>query len=211
VDRAFAVMALSPRHIFQVLTKRPERMAAYVGTKDRREHVASASFEFTDGEDADPIAYGPWPLPNVWLGTSVEDQRAAAERVPHLLRTPAAIRFLSCEPLLGPVDLTNIPYGTQVLHGGERRPVGGTCLEDLLIFGSEADYERDRVHWVIAGGESGPNHRPLDHAWVRSLRDQCADAGVAFWAKQDSGPRSEIELPEDLRVRQMPEASGVCA
>jgi protein gp37 len=101
----------------------------------------------------------PWPLPNVWLGVSVEAQAAADERIPELLRTPAAVRFLSCEPLLGKVDL-------RLFDGGPLTP-------------------RHRLlHWCIAGCESGPGARPCSVEWLRSLRDQCAAAGVSFWLKQ---------------------------
>lgn len=122
----WAVMEACPRHTFQVLTKRPERMARW--TKDN-------------------------PAPaNVWLGTSVENEQVL-HRVDSLRRCRAAVRFLSCEPLLG--SLTNL---------------------DL-----------DQIHWVIVGGESGPNHRPIDPEWVRSVRDQCMVSGVAFFFKQWGG------------------------
>jgi protein gp37 len=108
-----------------------------------------------------------WPT-NVWIGTSVENQAAADARVPHLLRIPAAVRFLSCEPLLGPVDLSG--YHDSCDH------FGGDC-----IYGREGETEID---WVIAGGESGPNARPCHPDWVRGLRDQCAGAGIPFFFKQ---------------------------
>lgn len=112
-----------------------------------------------------------WPL-NVWLGTSVEHQAAANERVPRLLKSGARVKFLSCEPLLGPVDLE--PW--LPIH----RAVDG--------FRNAGTYRRDRqVDWVICGGESGPKHRPMDLRWVRSLRDQCRATGVAFLFKQSSG------------------------
>lgn len=116
----------------------------------------------------------PWPLPNVWLGVSVEDQAAADERIPELLRTPAAVRFLSCEPLLGPVDL--------------ERWLWKPCADGFDFFTGEpalGDMEaRGDLNWVIAGCESGPGARPADAAWYRSLRDQCAEAGVPFFLKQ---------------------------
>ena len=206
VDRVFAVMALAPQHTFQVLTKRPERMAEYLSHEDRKLYVLDALCRMAVERQHTPpikqvVGYlmrgdlvwasltEKWPLPNVWLGTSVEDQRAADERIPHLLRTPATVRFLSCEPLIGPVDL----------------------MKEWDVPLHELADPNPGIHWVIAGGESGPGHRALDHAWMRSLRDQCADAGVPFWAKQDSGTRSEIELPEDLRIRHFPEAAGVGA
>lgn len=113
--------------------------------------------------------------PNVWLGTTAENQAEADRRTPHLLAIPARVRFLSCEPLLGPVDLRFVsgPNGTQVidaLRGASRYP----------HWVSEAS----RIHWVISGGESGPGARPSAPNWHRNLRDQCADAGAAYFFKQ---------------------------
>lgn len=171
IDRIFAVMALAPRHIFQVLTKRPERMRDYV-TALHTKRVLKAGMVAVDGmavieHYADPADFPLWkPLPNVWLGVSVEDQATADERIPHLLATPAARRFLSCEPLLGPVDLGRV-YATKDQHG--------TYLHEAPILA---------LDWVIAGGESGPNARPMHPDWARSLRDQCQAAGVPFFFKQ---------------------------
>lgn len=197
VDRVLAVMALASQHTFQVLTKRPERMAAYFAG-DRRYKFAAA-VAYTDPPEH-TYAYKrrpqlatecrdhlPWPLSNVWLGTSVEDQKAANERIPHLLRTPAAVRFLSCEPLLGPVDLWS-PIYRSPHHGG---------LQSAFGWG-------EGVHWVIAGGESGLGHRDMDPDWMRKIRDDCSAAGVAFFGKQASGPRNEMPLPKDLQVREFP-------
>lgn len=141
VELVFSTMAAAKRHTFQVLTKRPERMRALMS--------------------GDILSI---PLPNVWLGVSVEDQATADERIPLLLQTPAAVRFLSCEPLLGPIDLNRIPIprGTVECAGGQLPP----------------------VDWVIAGGESGPKARPSHPQWFTSLRDQCASAGVPFFFKQ---------------------------
>jgi protein gp37 len=117
-----------------------------------------------------------WPLLNVWLGVSVENQEAADERIPELLRTPAAVRFLSCEPLLGPVDL----HAVQI--PGEREGLRFSALQRHHDdrFG-QSDTTLD---WVIAGCESGPGARPCSVEWLRSLRDQTAAAGVAFFLKQ---------------------------
>lgn len=130
IRRVFNVMAQASQHTFQVLTKRPARMSRVL-------HEIQGQ-----------------PLPNVWLGTSVEDQHCAEKRVTLLLDTPAAVRFLSCEPLLGPINL--------------KRWIR-------------------RLDWVIVGGESGPHARPMDVAWVRAIRDQCNEAGVAFFHKQWGG------------------------
>jgi protein gp37 len=116
------------------------------------------------------------PLPNVWLGVSVEDQKTADERIPLLLQTPAAVRWISAEPLLGPVDLRTIQHDRMVeidaLTGdhGVYRPLAGRSDRHL--------------DWVVVGGESGSGARPMEEAWARSLRDQCVAAGVAFHFKQ---------------------------
>ena len=109
-----------------------------------------------------------WPLPNVWLGVSVEDQRAAEERISDLLETPAAIRFGSCEPLLGPVYLDEIP---QVLLSVTKRK------DSYLV-------DRGKLDWVIVGGESGPKARPMHPDWVRDVRDQCLSGNIPFFFKQ---------------------------
>lgn len=136
LDRTFDVMAEASQHHFQILTKRPTRMAREVTRIYSRLGV----------------------LPNVWLGTSVENQEWAEKRIPPLLDTPASIRFLSCEPLLGAIDLRSF-------------------LES----------SSPGLHWVIVGGESGFEHRPLDERWAISLRDQCSEASVAFFFKQHGG------------------------
>lgn len=110
---------------------------------------------------------------NVWIGTTVEDQVRADERIPALLSIPARVRFLSCEPLLGPVDLALRKYGTDD-DGKVRLRCGGECCAGWP----------SPIHWVIAGGESGPHARPMHPDWARSLRDQCAAAGVPFLFKQ---------------------------
>ena len=123
-----------------------------------------------------------WPLPNVWLGTSVEDQKAANARIPHLLRCPAHVRFLSCEPLLGPVRLDQIPTGDR-----------GVTVNALTGVPYDWDYEQympddadvgRTINWIIAGGESGTKARPMHPDWARLLRDQCRAAGVPFFFKQ---------------------------
>lgn len=166
IDRVFAVMALSPQYTFQVLTKRPVRMRSYCRTLGRhhesdRVSIAAkslgGSFRWTLG------ACG-WHLPNVWLGVSVENQAAAEERIPLLLQTPAAVRFLSCEPLLGPVKLCR---GCPGCSAGD---CGVLC--------------NDGISWVIVGGESGPCARPCDVAWIRSIVEQCRAAKVACFMKQ---------------------------
>ena len=192
IARVFAVMALSPMHTFQILTKRPGRMRSLLSQAWFAREVAEELTEFmargtkVRGVELTPEKVGPdagdnlwhptWPLPNVWLGTSVESQKWADVRIPQLLATPAAVRFLSCEPLLGPVNLSAyLP------------PVAVFCL------GRAAARHLARVNdrpeptwpdWVIVGGESGPHARPMHPDWARSLRKQCVAAGVAFHFKQ---------------------------
>jgi protein gp37 len=163
-------------------------LAAYVGDElgeGSLDASAAHSTRFQDliydawariGADGGTVLETPWPLPNVWLGVSVENQDAADERTPELLRTPAAVRFLSCEPLLGPVDLHAIQIP------GER---------EGLRFSSLQRHHDDRfgqsdttIDQVIAGCESGPGARPCDVTWLQSLRDQCAAADVAYFLKQ---------------------------
>ena len=198
IDRVFAVMALAPQHTFQVLTKRAERMRAYLTKPGRWAHVDEAMDHFS--LDVWNTLDGPerLPLPNVHLGVSVEDQARADERIPHLLATPAAVRWISAEPLLGPVDLRFLqpgdpPVEIDALAGthGVYRPHGG---------------ENASLDWVVVGGESGPGARPMHPDWARSLRDQCAAAGVPFFMKQMSGPRKSamLPIPEDLAVREYP-------
>lgn len=162
IDQVFAVMALTPQHTYQILTKRPERMAEYFARVDTYTvwlPTSDISAEVVELEH---------PLPNVWLGTSVENQATADERIPHLLRCPAAVRFLSCEPLLGAVD-------TMSLNGP------GHCLYQVL---QPVKGHRPAIDWVITGGESGPGARPMHPDWARSLRDQCKADGVPFFFKQ---------------------------
>ncbi len=168
IDKVFAVMALAPQHTFQVLTKRAARMRAYVhGLPNRDDLVAKAGVHIWGGRDPDAVFDHVMfsvrmPLPNVWLGVSTERQQEANERVPELLATPAAVRFVSAEPLLGPIEFRDINDGLDSL----RRRSGS------------------RLDWIIVGGESGQDARPMHPDWARSIRNQCAAAGTAFFFKQ---------------------------
>lgn len=190
IDKVFNVMARTPQHTYQILTKRPERMAEYLAS----EHLRVGNKPETDLRFLRWHMYGTnmryddfcWPISNIWLGTSVENQDAADERIPHLLRCPAAVRFLSCEPLLGAVELKG-----KVFHGGGLSTrwdyLNGLIERDWDANGPVYDLGEERggkIHWVIAGGESGPEARPMHPDWARQLRDQCAEAGVAFFFKQ---------------------------
>lgn len=203
IDRAFATMALAPQHIFQVLTKRAERMQAYMNDVGVRRRIYDIVCDMAvDGVakvvligDRDREEWAPpgqkvyldqWPLPNVWLGVSVEDQPRADERIPLLLATPAAKRFISAEPMLGPVDLTvdglscwPCPYcseGQQI----EWDTAANACRR------CEGSGKSDEIglDWVISGGEGSPAARPAHPDWVRSLQEQCAAADVPFFFKQ---------------------------
>jgi len=214
IDRVFAVMALAPWHTFQVLTKRAARMRKYffdhprVGGlqtyKVRQLHAVDELIPWrTDASRAarDLIA-GLEPLPHVWLGVTAEDQVRANERIPDLLATPAAKRFVSIEPMLGPVDLElaqcTCPW-----------PLDAKATRHLL--GCKADrrpHRRWSLDLVICGGESGPGARPMHPAWPRSIRDQCKAAVVPFFMKQMGGStkRSMPPIPCDLMVRESPHA-----
>lgn len=170
----WSVMARSRQHIFQVLTKRPRRMMEFL------KNCEGIGQTWREGHGA--------VCPNVWLGVSVEDQKTADERIPLLLQTPAAVRFVSAEPLLGPVNLRkSIPCpdcnGDGTLGKNSIRKYyscekcGGN--EDGAGSGIDA-----RIDWLICGGESGPGARPMHPDWARSLRDQCQEAGVPYFFKQ---------------------------
>ena len=224
INRAFAIMALCPQHTFQVLTKRPERMRDYIGTRSGDWQIVlpdafpPGTLPITQNDvhrhigQVAKFSYDPptpaWPLQNVWLGTSVEDQQRADERIPHLLATPAAIRFLSCEPLLGEIDLTSIPTSHREQVADTPHSVWRTvsALTGESGHGSTlgptwTGRKGAHIDLVIAGGESGPNRRRVNLDHMRSLRDQCAIAGVAFFGKQDDKVH---DLPLDLLIRQMP-------
>ena len=200
VGAVFGVMLAAKHHTFQVLTKRPKRAAEFFVWLDRMaietgDHWTRCCLNLAEVElpDNSPhkgtvVARGEavhtsWPIPNVWLGVSVEDQKAADERIPILLRLPAAVRFLSCEPLLGPVDLE--PFFGQPDKNGE---LSGPRLEPD---GTPA------IKWTIVGGESGPNFRPMDVSWAQAIQAQCEEAGVAFFYKQAAAykPGQNPHLP----------------
>lgn len=188
IAAVFGVMAAAGRHTFQVLTKRARRMRewfAWAGDDGlvwsrlveaiRKTHRPRPSVErlVTTSLDSRLLA---WPLPNVWLGVSAENQAAADERIPELLRTPAAVRWLSCEPLLGVIDLRR--WFPLVFHRGIHGNADGSAFKIPAEGGGRG------LDWIVAGCESGPGARPADVEWFRELRDQCATAGVAFFLKQ---------------------------
>lgn len=194
-DQLWNLITDTPSLDWLLLTKRPQNIAKMLPHRINNEGYA-------------------WPLRNVWLGTTVENQAEAARRIPHLLAAPAAVRFLSCEPLLGPLDLWSDGDG----------PLGGGHPAQAEIEGPNGPHfirhGTPRIHWVITGGESGPGARPMRPDWARGLRDQCQAAGVPFFFKQwgdwlpvaedDDGERifvapddggDEFRLPEERRFR----------
>lgn len=208
IDQVFAVMALASRHTFLVLTKRAARLRAYLrqescGPQDRVDRIIekwSDDWSFPiprlkrhriRNRVASWLELTKWPLSNCWLGVSVEDQATAEARIPDLLATPAALRWVSAEPLLDAVDVQ--PW----LHDSScDLPDVGICT---------CDHSEIGLDWVVAGGESDQNRpgRPVPDRAFRALRDQCAAAGVAYFQKQM--PRL-APIPADLQVREWPEA-----
>jgi protein gp37 len=152
IDKVFAVMAAAPRHVFQVLTKRPKTMQPYLADPGTPMRIERHMAELGGSAKIDA-----WPLPNVWLGVTAENQKEADRRIPLLLQTPAAVRFVAAEPLLEALDL---------------KP--GTWLK------AEAD-AGPKIAWVVAGGEIGSEAQPCHPDWVRGLRDQCARTATPFF------------------------------
>lgn len=196
IDQVFAVMSVTPRHTYQILTKRPERMLEVMNRIRSKELLGWAKGVYS----------------HVWLGVSVEDQATADERIPILLQTPAAVRWISAEPLLGPIKL----------RWDRWLPVSG-----------HEQIEREQlrtIDWAILGGESGPGARPCDLQWIRVIAAQCMAAGVKCFVKQlganiapvtvENGSVKErlflkdrkggdiSEFPIDLRVREFPDANS---
>ncbi|HZS84191.1 MAG TPA: phage Gp37/Gp68 family protein [Stellaceae bacterium] len=192
IDRVFAVMALAPHHTFQVLTKRAARMRDYVTDFVNGErHVFGEARAFATACELDQVlpeaADTLRPLSNVWLGVSAEDQARADERVPQLLRTPAALRFVSAEPLLGPIALRRLCAERKGLYESFIDAPCGRLLEINAATGQrtiDMPTPYPGLDWVIAGGESGPGARPMHPDWARQIRDDCAAAGVPFFFKQ---------------------------
>lgn len=213
----FATMARARQHTFQVLTKRPRRMERLLNQQAFNDTVSGMVASKLPPRRIEHWYHSPhkfpWPLPNVWLGVSVEGQLLADGRIPLLLQTPAAVRFVSAEPLLGPIQLG----------------VGGEFFDYGV--GDQAS-----IDWVIIGGESGPGARPMEISWARQIIGDCRNAGVPLFVKQlGSKPRDRCDVsfwkrqggscndnscrniklkhskggdpeewPEELRVREMP-------
>ncbi|WP_236737385.1 DUF5131 family protein [Mycolicibacterium llatzerense] len=200
IVRAWAIMALAPRHTFIVLTKRADRMQELLSRSDFPEMVA-AEVEALAANPEVPLnkvrreaarqAVVQWPLPNVWLGVSAENQEWAEHRIPLLQNTPAAVRLVSLEPLIAPIDL-DLPrceiHNRADIFIRDGEELCGSCVSDgwrgELSHGYWLDPLNGGLNWVLVGGESGAKARVMDPQWARDLRDQCIDAGVGFHFKQ---------------------------
>lgn len=218
IDQCFAVMALAGNHVFQVLTKRPERMTNYFDLShvahlplasicaEARiariaESIATMRREKTTGANWDLFLEQPYS--NVWLGVSVEDQKTADERIPLLLQTPAAVRFVSYEPALGPVNFWK-------WLGRPKYPDARPQMQDEYAAKWKLLYPR--IDWIIAGGESGANARPSHPNWFRSIRNECQARGLPFFFKQwgewvsvseVAGDGPHFHFPDDSTVRRV--------
>lgn len=223
IDRVFAVMAACPQHTFQVLTKRSARMRAYSSHPETPARVALLRARIEKREASPPPIFisvnvhserSRWPLRHIWLGVSTEDQRRADERVPDLLATPAAVRFVSAEPLLGAIDFDewveridhcgsccaenapqdddrclscgakNTLISTWGAEQAERYRTGERYDDDSSAGRADIAGTSPIIDWIIVGGESGPGARPMHPDWARSIRDQCDAADVPFFFKQ---------------------------
>jgi protein gp37 len=223
LDQVFAVMALAPQHTFQVLTKRPARMRAYLSDAETKHRVGVEVIKLGPPIGVDVRKYpgqviwdahgtgqihAVWPLPNVWAGVSTEDQDRADERIPELLRTPVAVRFISVEPFLSAIDLTDVAND------------GDSYFDVLRGHTAEESIDGEAVpglDWVIVGGESGPGARPMHPAWARKIRDDCDAASVPFFFKQWGGwapvcamSEEQVDAAYHPRPARRPEASRRC-
>ncbi|MFJ1827409.1 DUF5131 family protein [Streptomyces sp. NPDC088178] len=196
----FGVMAATPQHTYQVLSKRHGRMRSLLNDPQFSHMVRHRA----EGYGRPPVAGWTWPLPNVWLGVSVENQKWADIRIKALAQTPAAVRFLSCEPLIGPVRL-NRGHAYCPTHDFPGGFCSGPC-PDLIL-----------PDWIIIGGESGPGARPFEPLWAADLIDDARLAGSApfvkqlgsAWARENNASDTKggkpADWPEHLRVREYPD------
>ena len=205
IEAVFGVMALASWHTFLVLTKRPKAMAGFFKARTMIDCQTQIAWHMDDTKCLNRAmkngaGNNTWPLPNVWLGVTAENQAAADERIPLLLQTPAAVRFVSVEPLLGPVDL-DITWlkCAGITHCDRRKGGGGPQSRGEAAWCSPPCPAR--LDWVILGGETGPGARPMHPDWARQVRDQCVEARVPFFFKQMS---NRAEAPADLQIREWP-------
>ncbi len=188
IARVFAAMAATPRHTYQCLTKRHGRMRSLLSSDRFQDQVQLAAHRDKWGwppRVEAPSIRDMWPLRNVWLGVTVESQQWADIRVPALLATPAAVRWVSAEPLLGPLDLTRLPFPRWSM---DQKRCEGMVIDALGgRYGVPGQWQAPAsslLSWVVVGGESGPKARPMHPKWARGLRDQCVAAGVPYHFKQ---------------------------
>lgn len=233
IDRCFEVMAQTPQHTHQVLTKRAGRMMHYssaladLSPADRSMRIIESQYKghpagkmVLSSIKKENVGAFEWSLPNVWLGVSVENQQQANERIPALLCTPAAKRFVSYEPAIEMVDFTNISVLGHLLDALR----GEWCSKDTSCLVSDKDDQS--LDWIIVGGESGSNARAFDTKWARRTIRECQAASVAVFVKQlgrrpidhlEGFPQADVsmsltdshggdmaEWPPDLRVREFP-------
>jgi len=205
VARTFGMMAAAPQHTFQVLTKRHERMRALLNSLVFVDQVRRDRDQLRARLGRPPIGDQPWPLANVWLGVTIENRRFV-HRAHYLRATPAAVRFISAEPLLGPL----VRDAVTATASGIGHAVSFRAWSDGYIGPSLC---LDDIDWLIAGGESGPGYRPVNLDWVRDLRVACAHAGTAFLFKQWGGPRPKSggRLLDGRTWDEMPAGWGAAA
>ncbi len=170
--RIFAIASSRPEHVFMILTKRPERMLQF------------SKIDFP--KTGHPIR---WPLPNVWIGVTAENQWRAEERIPILLRVQAAVRFVSVEPMLGPVDLTRLDNGGEETYNALTAEIKPRKNDSYKFRTSDTE----PLSWVICGAETGPDRRFMNRGWAHSLRDQCQEASVPFFFKKDSNGNHDLD------------------
>lgn len=199
-------------HTFQILTKRPERMRDFFNRLRYDSLDNSENKELYLANSSSEKGYRPI-MPNIWLGVTAENQEQANKRIPILLNTPAAKRFVSIEPMLGPVDLTDISYyeNDGIITSAPTHKegiVGGSCHMDALDSSDLVDWpDWGALDWVIVGGESGTRARPMHLDWVCKIRDDCKDAGVPFFFKQWGEWESKEIKTKKFNISKMQEQS----
>lgn len=208
IAAVFGVMAAAPQHSFQVLTKRPERALEFFGWVEAKRPALTAELVKQGGawpktdeysaesalcaycarevlEPGDLSPFAGWPLPNVWLGVSAEDQTTADQRIPLLLQCPAAVRFVSYEPALGPISWRWSKWDDWSPHPRRKTQSDPVIRGGRPQAGAVDQFDGLRMlDWIIVGGESGPGARPFDVSWARETVRQCREAGVACFVKQ---------------------------
>ena len=219
IDRLMTVIAMNPQHIFMVLTKRPARMKEYIESRSELwDYIKDLAWDYAelldqknmpkdwmfdtdyqpDGEGGytkDPVLIweGKWPLQNLWLGVTAENQTMADARIPILLKTPAVKRFVSYEPALGPVDFCKIRKLTGVGYVATNSLAGVSWYEDIDT--NQHDWYSNKLDWIICGAESGPGHRPMDEDWVMRVKQDCVRFSVPFFFKQKYIGNKKIHMP----------------